>query len=380
MLSALAIALNCAVLPVDSTTLRGKVIAGYQAWFRVPKDGAKQGWVHWSRDSNVVSPETVTFEMWPKVDEYPSEAVVKAGTFTFADGQSARLYAADHPGVIDVHFRWMKEYGIDGVFVQRFVSHIRSKEASRVEAQVLRHVRNCAEKYGRIFAVEYDMSGVPPEESLSLMQGDWKYLSEELKLTESARYLRHNGNPVLGMFGFFTDRMSGQQANQIIDAFPSQKVSLVGAGQWWWRRETDADWSRAFRRFAAYSPWDVGNTGSTSRWKEDLEEAQREKMLLLPVLYPGFSWDNLQRKDPGTSLISRRRGAFFKKQFEEAANLKIGQAFIAMFDEVDEGTAIFKIEDKPPVQGHFVGLDGLPSDAYLRMAGEGTKLIRDAGY
>ena len=380
MLSALAIALTSAVLPVDSTTLRGKVIAGYQAWFRVPKDGEKQGWVHWSRDPNVLSPETVTFEMWPQVDEYPSDAIVKAGPFKYANGKSAELYAADHPGVVDVHFRWMKEYGVDGVFVQRFVSHLRSKDASRAEAQVLKHVRNAAEKYGRIFAVEYDMSGVPPEESLRLMQSDWAQLRDELKLTESTRYLHQDGRPVLGIFGFFTDRMSGQQANQIIDAFTSQKVSLVGAGQWWWRRETDADWHRAFRRFAAYSPWDVGNTGSMSRWKDDFEETQRKGMLLLPVIYPGFSWDNLQRKEPGTFLISRRKGAFFQEQFKAAADLKIGQAFIAMFDEVDEGTAIFKVEDEPPSQGHFLGLEGLPSDAYLRMAGDGTKLIRDAGY
>ena len=51
-------------------------------------------------------------------------------------------------------------------------------------------------------------------------------------------------------------------------------------------------------------------------------------------------------------------------------------AYVAMFDEVDEGTAIFKVSDTPPKPGHFVTYNDLPSDWYLRLTGEGTKLIR----
>jgi hypothetical protein len=49
--------------------------------------------------------------------------------------------------------------------------------------------------------------------------------------------------------------------------------------------------------------------------------------------------------------------------------------YVAMFDEVDEGTAIFKVTSAPPVQAHFVGYEGLPSDWYLRLAGEGTQML-----
>jgi hypothetical protein len=55
----------------------------------------------------------------------------------------------------------------------------------------------------------------------------------------------------------------------------------------------------------------------------------------------------------------------------------------AMFDEVDEGTAMFKIAPTAaavPAQGSFVPLDvdgqKLPSDWYLRVAGEGSKMLR----
>jgi hypothetical protein len=47
-----------------------------------------------------------------------------------------------------------------------------------------------------------------------------------------------------------------------------------------------------------------------------------------------------------------------------------------MFDEVDEGTAIFKVTNTPPTQAHFVTYEGLPSDWYMRLMGEGAKVIR----
>ena len=46
-----------------------------------------------------------------------------------------------------------------------------------------------------------------------------------------------------------------------------------------------------------------------------------------------------------------------------------------MFDEMDEGTAIFKVTSSPPIEGHFVGYEGLPSDWYLRLAGEITRMF-----
>ena len=50
-------------------------------------------------------------------------------------------------------------------------------------------------------------------------------------------------------------------------------------------------------------------------------------------------------------------------------------AYVAMFDEVDEGTAIFKVSNTPPTQAYFVTYEGLPADWYLRLAAEGTKVL-----
>src|SRR5437588_3778193 len=49
---------------VDATTIRGRVMCGYQGWFRCPGDAAGVGWVHWSRDGKRVTPQTLTLDMW----------------------------------------------------------------------------------------------------------------------------------------------------------------------------------------------------------------------------------------------------------------------------------------------------------------------------
>lgn len=49
----------------------------------------------------------------------------------------------------------------------------------------------------------------------------------------------------------------------------------------------------------------------------------------------------------------------------------------AMFDEVDEGTAIFKCTNDPPVgESSFVSYEGLPSDFYLKLVGRATLMIQ----
>ena len=52
--------------------------------------------------------------------------------------------------------------------------------------------------------------------------------------------------------------------------------------------------------------------------------------------------------------------------------------YVAMFDEVDEGTAIFKCVNDVPVGAgaKFIGYEGLPSDYYLRLTGLGARLLR----
>jgi hypothetical protein len=47
-----------------------------------------------------------------------------------------------------------------------------------------------------------------------------------------------------------------------------------------------------------------------------------------------------------------------------------------MFDEVDEGTAIYKVTEKSPSGKHFVDYEGMGADWYLKLTGAATQMIR----
>jgi hypothetical protein len=47
-----------------------------------------------------------------------------------------------------------------------------------------------------------------------------------------------------------------------------------------------------------------------------------------------------------------------------------------MFDEVDEGTAIYKVANVTPIDHYFVTYEGLPSDYYLKLTGAATLMFR----
>ncbi len=96
----------------------------------------------------------------------------------------------------------------------------------------------------------------------------------------------------------------------------------------------------------------------------------------LPVVFPGFSWHNMH----GGALdqIPRRQGEFLWSQFIAARRAGAQMAYVAMFDEVDEATAIFKCTNDGPVdeKSKFMNWEGLPSDFYLKLTGAGGKMIR----
>jgi hypothetical protein len=387
-LAAATSAHTCAVLAttppdIDATTLRHKVLCGYQGWFRCPGDPADEGWKHWNRNSRKLTPKSVTFEMWPDLTEFDGDEKYPAPGFTHPDGKPAHLFSSAHPRTVQRHFQWMEHYGIDGVFLQRFLIEIANASSDRV----LKHVRAAAATTGRVYAVCYDMTAAPKDRLYDLLVADWKRLVDEEKVTQDAGYLHHGGKPAVFVWGFYSDRFGPGLAHRIIDFFKLDSryaATLVGGCQWQWRAERDAEWARALRRFDVISPWNVGNVmqvkkqqqAATDTWKEDLAEARKVGMAYLPVVYPGFGWTNLKGKASANATIPRLGGEFFWRQFAMAADVGAEMVYVAMFDEVDEGTAIFKVSNNPPTQAHFETYDGLPSDWYLRLTGEGSKLIR----
>jgi hypothetical protein len=232
---------------------------------------------------------------------------------------------------------------------------------------------------------------MPSEGVFDTLTREWKKLVDT-GVTRDGRYLHETGNPVVEIWGFYYQNpgnaMTAEIAHRLIDFFKAPgpyHAFLVGGGDWNWRQNPDPEWQTFYRRFDAYSPWNVGNISkdssgvmraSTGYWADDRRECEKCGMLWLPVIYPGFSWDNLQREAPGASTIPRRGGRFLWEQFHELSQMGADSVCVAMFDEVDEGTAIFKVSNDPPAQAHFVTFEGLPSDWYLRLVGEGARMLR----
>ena len=133
------------------------------------------------------------------------------------------------------------------------------------------------------------------------------------------------------------------------------------------------------------SPWTVGrytNPAEADKYaqnilKPDLKWCRQQGMDFMPVVFPGFSWHNM--KGGEFNQIPRLQGQFLWSQFLQAKNAGVSMVYVAMFDEVDEGTAIFKCANTIPVgqKSRFLTFDGLPSDFYLRLVGQGTKLMRE---
>src|SRR4051812_40872188 len=117
---------------IDATTMHHKVMCGYQGWFRCPGDAAGEGWRHWSRDSKKITPETLTVEMWPDTSELAADERYEAKGFTLADGKPAYLFSSANAKTVDRHFEWLRDYGIDGVFVQRFLVSLGSPSVDKV--------------------------------------------------------------------------------------------------------------------------------------------------------------------------------------------------------------------------------------------------------
>lgn len=71
-------------------------------------------------------------------------------------------------------------------------------------------------------------------------------------------------------------------------------------------------------------------------------------------------------------------GRFYWDQMATMINAGAEMIYVAMFDEIDEGTAIMKVSDTPPNsdKAHFVDNDGMPSDHYLWLTGLGAKMLR----
>jgi hypothetical protein len=377
---------------VDASTLTGKVMCGYQGWFGAAGDGSspQRGWRHWTRRPGAPADGTVTVDLWPDVSELGRDELF-ATDLNLADGRKAEVFSSFKKPTVLRHFQWMRDYGIDGVFVQRFISGLRRPESLEHCDTVLANCREGANRFGRVYAVMYDLSGLGAGRIREVMD-DWLTLRRDWQITQDPAYLHHRGKPVVTVWGVgFNDgrQYTLAECRQLVEFLKTDGCTvMLGVPAHWRQLKADAVSDPALLEVIQaadiVSPWTVGrytNPASATEYSEgilagDLAWCRERRIDYLPVVFPGFSWHNL--KGGPVDQIPRRRGEFIWSQFCGDKRAGASMLYVAMFDEMDEGTAIFKCSNDVPVgkTSKFVTYDGLPGDFYLKLVGAGTKMLR----
>ena len=386
--------------PVEASTLTGKVMCGYQGWFSTPGDRNNLGWGHYGFGK----PGQCHIDLWPDVSGFGADELFET-PLKFADGTPASVFSSGNAKTVERHFEWMKTYGIDGVFLQRFGASVRDARSRAFRDKVQEAVRASARRSGRTWALMYDLSGLKAGEIESVVMQDWKRQRNELRITDDPNYQRHAGRPVVAVWGIgfndgraYTLAECGDLVRFLRDnpEFGGACV-MVGVPFGWRTLDRDCVHDPAFFEAVAradlISPWAVGRYANPQQAEDQIRKvhADDEKwcrehnMSYLPVVFPGFSWVNLMtsRNQPAKlDAIPRLGGEFLWRQGRARIEAGGSMLYVAMFDEMDEGTAIFKCADRTPegalgfVKPGAGPAGALPSDHYLWLAGMIGKALR----
>lgn len=386
----------CLLIFITSTYadgLHGLVLCGYQGWFRCEGDGSDNGWHHYASGGKF-EPGHAYIDLWPDVSELAPDERFKT-PFRHADGSVAEVFSSVKAATFRRHFKWMREYGIDGVFLQRFATSARNPKFRKPMDQVLANCRDAANAEGRRWSLMYDMSGSKPED-FPKVADDWKHLRNDGPMKgNDAAYLKYQGKPLVAVWGMgFKDRPADlAKWEELIRFFKDQGCAVMLGVPYYWRTQgrdciSDAKLLEVISQADIVSPWSVGRFSTPEKaaarvdefLKPDLAWCRERKLGYLPVAFPGFSWRNLQKdrgREEKSNAIPRLGGRFLWSQAVAVRNAGIDSLYIAMFDEMDEGTAIFKTSCDPPVgESRFVSEPGVKSDHYLWLTGEIGKLLR----
>lgn len=385
---------------VDTSTLKGNIMCGYQGWFAAKGDGSEGGWTHFGHGEHF-SPDHCGIDLWPDMSEMNLDEKYPT-SFKHKDGRRAYVFSSYNRKTVMLHFQWMHAHGIDGVFLQRFGSSLRRPNEQYNRCNVVTaNIQAGANRYGRTWAMMYDLSGLQAGEVEKVVIEDWKRLVDRMKVTQDKAYLHHRGKPVVAVWGIgFKNehKVTLDECEKLVKFLKADKkyggnTVMLGVPTCWRSLNGDSVKDKKLHQVISQadivSPWTVGRYSSPQKAGEhaenivsaDIEWAKQKKLDYLPVVFPGFSWHNLQKthhKDAKLNEIPRLKGQFLWSQGIEFKQAGAEMLYVAMFDEVDEGTAIFKCTNDPPVgDSLFMTYGGLPSDHYLWLVGRLGELLRN---
>ena len=347
-------------------TYRGLVLTGYQGWFNAEGDGSGRGWFHYRRDKKF-EPGHCTIDFWPDMREYSQKY---ATDFTFEDGSSASVFSSYDSSTVDLHYRWMSEYGIDGAFMQRFVHNLKDKKTENHYDVVFDSAIRAATKYKRAISIRYDLTGMERGYSQVLLKDLDKLNAKYDFFGRGAfpTFLHHNGKPLVAIGGVgFSDDIAGdddvgylKEAETIVRELRKRRYSIMMRVPAQWREfrgsltlqapKQQARFHKICQSVDVIMPWHVGayrkRTYIGGNWQkriaDDIAWCHAHGLEYVPVIFPGFSRANLKRGEDG-SFRPRAKGAFYWLQASSAVKAGAKMVFVAQFDEMDEGNADFQV-------------------------------------
>ncbi len=376
-----------------------KVYVGYQGWFGAEGDGMDMGFRHYaSRDkfnndnssSAIHDKRGITFEMWPDLSEFTESEKFDTG-FKHKDGSVAQLFSSAHPETVNRHFKWMSQYKIDGAFLQRFPVGLKNKRDNRNKIflnKVLDNVRKASLKNKVGWALMYDISGLKKGDIDKVLIPDLKQLLRK-DIINDKYYIKHNGKPLISIWGagFKEREYTLTEIKRLVSALKDEDqlgdFSVMLGIPYHWRNlgsdtTGDPQLHELIKQADIISPWSIGRYSNVKDVKgrvlnemliPDKQALDRLEKTYLPVMFPGFSWFNLMnsRNEDGVfEAIPRNNGEFFWSQAVASKQAGVDMVYIAMFDEVDEATSIFKVTNNPPVgKVPFLTYKDKASDHYL---------------
>jgi hypothetical protein len=385
------------VKPVSaaSNSLEGKILCGYQGWFNAEGDGANLGWKHYLSNRKF-EPGWCSVDFWPDMTEFEADEKFPTA-FKLANGNPAMVFSSANAKTVDRHFKWMKNYGIDGVFIQRFVTNVRRADLNANLHKVFDNCYAAAQNHDRLITVMYDLSG-SGREVVENTKKDWKQLVDKYKINDAknTNLVTYNNKTIVAIWGVgFKDRVyTLDDVRELIEFFKHDPAYgncsvLLGVPTAW--RTLDRDCIPDLRLHKLIKMADIVQPWTPGRYKTIAEAdthknnyIQKDKLWCdqnglanMPVVFPGFSWYNLKKGASPLNQIPRLKGEFYWRQMYNAITSDVKMVYVAMFDEMDEGTCIFKCTNEPPVGASpFVTYEGLPSDFYLWLTGIAGQMLR----
>ena len=297
----------------------------------------------------------------------------------------------------------MNDYGIDGVFFQQFASNLRSNNPKgRANALVVfdNIIAGAKANNNRLVSIMYDLSG---SNATGTMVNDikqhWQEMANKHGVNDNTKeyVLTYQQKPVVAIWGVGfnrTDNYDLDDIAELINYFKNDGCAVLLGVPRSWRTPGQGDavnnpqLLNVIKSADIVHPWTPGRYSNISGIDShrsiiiaDKAWCDAENLLYMPVVFPGFSWQNLKKSQEQSSdlnSIPRLKGDFLWRQFYNAIDSGSQTVYVAMFDEMDEGTCIFKVDNNPPssVESQFTNYEGLPNDYYLWLTGKAGEALR----